>query len=68
MQGYGQPGWGQQAGGPAGYGAPPAAAPGGGGGYEFTSDQDQKIGKLGTLLMVSGVLQILWGLGQGATS
>jgi hypothetical protein len=69
--GYGQPGWGGQApgGGPPGYGAPPGAPQAAGGGaYEFTPDQDQKIGKLGTLLMVSGVLQIVWGLGQGVTS
>lgn len=67
--GYGQPGWGQQPGAApaAAYGGPPSAMAGGGG-YEFSPDQDQKIAKLGTMLTVSGILQIIWGLGQGATS
>ena len=65
--GYGQPGWGQQPGAAPAYG-PPSGGQSGGGAYEFTPDQDQRIAKLGTLLTVSGVLQIMWGLGQGATS
>ncbi len=66
--GYGQPGWGQQPGAAPAYGPPSGGQVGGGGAYEFTPDQDQKIAKLGTMLTVSGILQIVWGLGQGATS
>ena len=65
----GQQPWGGAPAGPpqAGYGPTPAQAQAQGG-YEFSSEQDQKIARLGTLLMVSGVLQIVWGLGQGITS
>ena len=36
-----------------------------GGGYEFTPEQDGKISSLGTKLIIAGVFQIIWGLGQG---
>jgi hypothetical protein len=63
--GYGQqPGYPpQQALPPQGYGPPAGAA-----GYEFTPEQEQKIGSLGNRLIFSGVLQIVWGLGQGTSS
>jgi hypothetical protein len=71
--GAGPSGWGGGAAGgppgapgaPAGYGAPPTAA---GGNYEFTQEQDAKIARLGNVLLFSGILQIIWGLGQGTTS
>ena len=73
--GGGPAGWGGAPGGGAPGGAPGAAAAygapaasGGGGGYEFSSEQDAKIARLGNLLLFSGILQILWGLGQGTTS
>ncbi len=74
--GYGGPsGWGGApgAGAPgapaaAAYGAPGGAAAGGGAGYKVTGEQDAKIARLGNLLLFSGILQILWGLGQGTTS
>ena len=48
------------------YGAPGAYSPGpAAGGYEFTPEQDRRIASLGTKLIVAGVFQILWGLGQG---
>ncbi|HMR05179.1 MAG TPA: hypothetical protein PKA88_05365 [Polyangiaceae bacterium] len=54
---------------PAGYAAPGGApGPAAGGSYEFTSEQDAKIARLGNVLVFSGILQIIWGLGQGTTS
>jgi len=62
--GYGNQGWPQgSAAGPGSTAVPVAQA-----GYEFSPQQDQKIARLGNLLILSGILQILWGLGQGTTS
>ena len=65
QQGYGHGGYQPPA---AQQGLPAYAAPAASGGYEFSPDQDQKLASLGTKLVVSGVIQIVWGLGQGTTS
>src|SRR5215204_3233412 len=62
QQGYGHGGYQQpQAAPQAAYGAQSA-------GYEFTPDQDQKLASLGGKLIAAGVIQVIWGLGQGTTS
>jgi hypothetical protein len=65
QQGYGHAGY------PQPHAAAPQAAfggPSGGAGYEFSPDQDQKLASLGSKLVISGIIQIVWGLGQGTTS
>jgi hypothetical protein len=66
MQGYGPGGY------PQPHAAPPAhqayAAAPAAGGYEFSPEQDKRLASLGSQLIFSGIIQIVWGLGQGTTS